>query len=249
MAASFGASAPGPLPWGEEEYVASCDVPPGNSLIEEAPHPLTKAAANAAAKALDRLIISIQLLFCRSRHGGGQYTGCFVQQDALRPRDRQMPGFGRSKELLRALPAFQQVRWTRSHVVGVCRQNLYVPLFQHALGPIARPAAEPAGQRARGDLHPNAVRREPLDHIVFIFDPGKPLRMGKDGHVSRDENTEEQLLQAGRGDVMRGLGQHVSRIAQRQQVAALKALHELGNDVIVGSGGKFERIPASSSRV
>ncbi len=183
----------------------------------------------------------MQLLSCRSRRGVGQSARRFVQQNALRTRDHQVQGLGRSDELLRPLPSFPKVRWTRPHIVSVSRQNVHDPLLQHPLGPIARPPAEAPAQRARGDLHPNAVRCEPLDHLVLGFNPGQPLWMGEDGHVSRQKNIEEQVFQAGRRDMVRRFGQRVSRVAERQQMAALEAAHEVRNDVIVGSRSKLER--------
>lgn len=69
------------------------------------------------------------------------------------------------------LPAFQQVRRARLHVMSIRRKNMSEPLRQHPFGPVTGTAAKPAAKGARSNLHPNAVGRQRLDHIIFAFDP------------------------------------------------------------------------------
>jgi len=67
----------------------------------------------------------------------------------------------------------------------VGRQQVNHTLGEHALPPILRTIAEAAGNRAGRYLQPGALPRgvdQPA--VVLLVDPGQPLRVSDDGHVS-----------------------------------------------------------------
>jgi hypothetical protein len=65
--------------------------------------------------------------------------------------------------------------------------------------------------------------------------------MGQDRHVAGDQQVEEEILELHRGDVMRGLDQHVARVGERQQAAGSEAGREVRHHVDVGAGDELER--------
>ena len=186
------------------------------------------------------------LLCCWPRRWRGQGAGRLIHQDALGPRGHEMLGLGGANEAGGPLAPLQEIGRTRTRVVGIGCKDVDEPFLQHALRPIARPAAGPAGERPRGDLHPDAACRELLDHAILGLDPGQPFRMGQDGHISSGKDAEKQVLQAGGRHVMREFHQDIGRIAKRQQMSLGEAVHEVRDDMVLGSGGKYERYPCIS---
>jgi hypothetical protein len=83
--------------------------------------------------------------------------------------------------------------------------------------------------------------RQPLDAWVVPLDPTQPFRMGEDRDITCHEDIEKQILQPGRGYVMRRLHQHVARVSQGKKMTRAELRREAVHDVIVCAGDQSER--------
>jgi hypothetical protein len=202
-------------------------------LTEQPPHALPETRGLFAAGGLPAPFAALHFFLLSPSQRRGHLAGRPVHQDALGTRNRQVQGFGFADELSGAGAAFRQIRRALRHIMRVGGQDVDDALLQHALGPVARPAAETPRERARCNLDPHAARGQHLNHAVLGLDPRKPLRMRKNGDVSRQEDTEKQILQPRRGAVMRRFRQRVGRISQCQKMPLLEARDKFRDDVII----------------
>ena len=82
-----------------------------------------------------------------------------------------MFGFHLAQPPRRKLPATAEIGTTMVRIVSIRRQDMHTALVQHALGPILRTGAEPAGEGCGGNLHPHARIRQTFDEVILRFDP------------------------------------------------------------------------------
>ncbi|OYY11090.1 MAG: hypothetical protein B7Y70_07495, partial [Rhizobiales bacterium 35-68-8] len=125
-------------------------------------------------------------------------------------------------------------------IMSIRRENLDLPLADHALRPILRTPAETAGEGARRHLHPHPAIGQATDEVIGALDPFEPLGMGDDGHIARQQNAEHKIVKARRHHVVRRLNEHVAGIAERQEPSGLEAGHEVGHHMIVRTRGQIE---------
>ena len=136
--------------------------------------------------------------------------------------------------------ALCEVWWASVNAVRIRGQDVHEALCQHFVGPVFRPATKTAQQGPRCHLDPDATLGQIQDLIVVVFDPGQAFRVCQNGHVTRHQNVEEQLIHARWRDVVRWLDEHIAAVAERQEMAAAEAVDEIGDDVIVGAGDELQ---------
>lgn len=124
--------------------------------------------------------------------------------------------------------------------MGVRREDMDEAFAEHSFAPIFRSASKCAGQRAGGDLHPDAARRELFHQFIMRLDPGEPLGVRNDRYVARRHDAEEEVAETWWRGVMRRFDQHVATIGERQQMTTAQPCDEIRDDVVISAGYKLE---------
>lgn len=150
-------------------------------------------------------------------------------------------GFFFANKLDRAGVALREDWRPPLHIMRVRRDDVGKAFAEHALAPIFGPLPEGARQGAGGNLHPDATLREIGHQLIMRLDPGQAFRMGDDRNITSRHDPEQEIAQTGRRRMMRRLDKNVSRICDREKMAASQGRNKVRNDVIIGACHEFER--------
>mgnify|MGYP000852554875 CR=1 FL=1 len=146
-----------------------------------------------------------------------------------------MPGLYVSQSLRCRVAATAEVGNATVYIMRVAREYVDQSLIKHPFCPISRILSESASYRSCRELHPDSMSGEALHDRIMIIDPAQSFRVRQNRHVARNEDVEEELLDALGHCVVGWLDQHVAAGAQSRDMARAQPMDEGRRHVGIGA--------------